>query len=152
MNEMTLARWSEQTYAQEGVASTLLALQDEAGEDVLLLLLAAWLWQQGRTLPADVWQQVHVQQACWRDELMLPLRQARRALAQQAALQAQYQRLKAIEVEVELQRLQVLEGSVGRGDRADQAMQAALGAACSGPVSGLRAQLLAQLAALLSLR
>ena len=43
MNEMTLARWSEQTYAQEGVASTLLALQDEAGEDVLLLLLAAWL-------------------------------------------------------------------------------------------------------------
>ena len=43
MNEMTLARWSEQTYAQEGVASTLLALQEEAGEDVLLLLLAAWL-------------------------------------------------------------------------------------------------------------
>ncbi|HIQ52267.1 MAG TPA: DUF2390 domain-containing protein, partial [Pseudomonas pachastrellae] len=59
MNEMTLARWSEQTYAQEGVASTLLALQDEAGEDVLLLLLAAWLWQQGRTLSADLWQQVH---------------------------------------------------------------------------------------------
>ena len=152
MNEMTLARWSEQTYAQEGVASTLLALQDKAGEDVLLLLLAAWLWQQGRTLPADLWQQVRAQQACWRDELMLSLRQARRALAQQAALQAQYQRLKAIEVEVELQRLQVLEGSVGRGDRADQALQAALGAACSGPVSGLRAQLLAQLAALLSLR
>ena len=152
MNEMTLARWSEQTYAREGVASTLLALQEEAGEDVLLLLLAAWLWQQGRTLPADLWQQVRAQQACWRDELMLPLRQARRALAPQAALQAQYQRLKAIEVEVELQRLQVLEGSVGRGDRADQALQAALGAACSGPVSGLRAQLLAQLAALLSLR
>ena len=152
MNEMTLARWSEQTYAQEGVASALLAMQDEAGEDVLLLLLAAWLQQQGRVLPADVWQQVHTQQACWREELMLPLRQARRALARQAASQVQYQRLKAIEVEVELQRLQVLEGSVGRGDRADQALQAALGAACSGPVSGLRAQLLVQLAALLSLR
>ena len=152
MSKGALARWSEQVYAREGVAPTLLALQDESGEDVLLLLLAAWLQQQGRTLSTDVWQQVHGQQACWREELMLPLRQARRALAQQTALQAQYQRLKAIEIEVELQRLQVLEDSLGQGDCADQAVQAALGAACSGPVNGRRAQLLVQLAGLLSLR
>ncbi|MGI3129329.1 TIGR02444 family protein [Halopseudomonas pachastrellae] len=152
MNKKGLARWSEQVYAREGVAPLLLALQDEAGEDVLLLLLAAWLQLQGRGLSVDVWQRVHEQQARWRGELMLPLRQARRVLAQQADLQAQYQRLKAIEIEVELQRLQVLEGRLGRGDQADQAMQAALAAACSGPVIGQRAQLLTQLAGLLSLR
>ena len=152
MNKKGLARWSEQVYAREGVAPLLLALQDEAGEDVLLLLLAAWLQQQGQGLSVDVWQRVHEQQASWRGELMLPLRQARRALAQQADLQAQYQRLKTIEIEVELQRLQVLEGRLGRADQADQAMQAALAAACSGPVIGQRAQLLTQLAGLLSLR
>ncbi|UJJ30222.1 TIGR02444 family protein [Halopseudomonas maritima] len=152
MNEKGLARWSEQVYAREGVAPLLLALQDEAGEDVLLLLLAAWLQQQGRGLSVDVWQQVHAQQAQWRDALMLPLRQARRALAQQADLQAQYQQLKAIEIEVELARLSELEQVLAQGTPADEPMQAALTAACSGARTGRREQLLADLAPQLSSR
>lgn len=95
-------------YAQPGVQKLLLALQDEAGQDVLLLLAACWLGQGRVAAQADLWQSLHSCQAPWRVQVIQPLRQVRRALAD-AAAPALYEQVKACELATEWHQLEVME-------------------------------------------
>lgn len=80
-------------YARPGVQQTLLSLQNDAGMDVLLLLTALWLGKQQCLLPD------HLAEAGdyfrWREQVILPIRQARSHLnaeplrSQQAVLRKQ---------------------------------------------------------------
>jgi uncharacterized protein (TIGR02444 family) len=72
-------------YSQPKVEAACLALQDEHGLDVNLVLLAAWLASTGRAVEAA--SASHLRQLAdgYQAAVMQPLRQARRALKRQAA-------------------------------------------------------------------
>src|SRR5690606_27078201 len=65
-------------YARPGMQALLLGLQDEAGQDVLLLLTACWLGQRKVPVEAQLWRSLQVLQAPWRQQVIEPLRQVRR--------------------------------------------------------------------------
>ncbi len=68
------------TYARPGVADACLALQEELGVDVNLLLLACWLARQGRRPGAELAARLRDAAAAHQDPIVRPLRAARRAL------------------------------------------------------------------------
>ncbi|UXD86002.1 TIGR02444 family protein [Thalassolituus hydrocarboniclasticus] len=80
-------------YARPGVQQTLLSLQNDTGMDVLLLLTAVWLGKQRRLLPPDL--SGAGTYFSWRQQVILPIRQARSHLnaeplrSQQAVLRKQ---------------------------------------------------------------
>ena len=67
-------------YAQPGVAQACLALQDEQGADVCLLLWCLWLERGGCELTAEGLQQAQAAIAPWVAQAVLPLRALRRQL------------------------------------------------------------------------
>lgn len=102
-------------YAQPGVESLLLTLQDEAGQDVLLLLTACWLGRRQVAADAQLWRSLHGCQTPWREQVIAPLRQVRRTLAGDSATGALYQQIKACELAAEWHQLGVLEQLCQRG-------------------------------------
>ncbi len=80
-------------YARPGVQQTLLSLQNDAGMDVLLLLTALWLGKQQCLLPDSLAEAGDYFR--WREQVILPIRQARSHLnaeplrSQQAVLHKQ---------------------------------------------------------------
>lgn len=80
-------------YARPGVQQTLLNLQNDAGMDVLLLLTALWLGKQQCLLPDSLAEAGDYFR--WREQVILPIRQARSHLnaeplrSQQAVLRKQ---------------------------------------------------------------
>ncbi|WP_286719129.1 TIGR02444 family protein [Thalassolituus sp. UBA2009] len=80
-------------YARPGVQQTLLSLQNDAGMDVLLLLTALWLGKQQCLLPDSLAEAGDYFR--WREQVILPIRQARSHLnaeplrSQQAVLRKQ---------------------------------------------------------------
>jgi uncharacterized protein (TIGR02444 family) len=99
-------------YARPGVADTCIALQDEHGLDVNLLLLCCWLgWSGKGRLGADGLAATEANAAAWRSAVVDKLRQVRRALGTMtapgvAALRTEVQRLE-LAAEREAQRLLV---------------------------------------------
>lgn len=72
-----LWQYACQVYAQAGVETALLELQDEQGADINLILQALWLASEGRAwtkgcIPNDYGK--------WMTEQVLPLRQMRRSM------------------------------------------------------------------------
>lgn len=103
--------WAVAAYARPGVAEACLALQDDHGQDVPLLLWAAW---RG---PADA---ETVEAACdtarsWRDAAIAPLRLVRRTLKkpvpdmEDEARLALREQVKAVELAAERGLLEALE-------------------------------------------
>ena len=74
---MGLWDWALAAYARPNVAAVCLALQDGHGQNVPLLLAAAWSAEQGRTLDLD--RAVTLVQG-WEADVVGPLRVARRGL------------------------------------------------------------------------
>ncbi len=80
-------------YARPGMQQTLLSLQNDAGMDVLLLLTALWLGKQQCLLPDSLAEAGDYFR--WREQVILPIRQARSHLnaeplrSQQAVLRKQ---------------------------------------------------------------
>jgi uncharacterized protein (TIGR02444 family) len=107
-NAQDLATFARQTYGLEGVAQRLLALQDQRGLDVLLLLCAAWLWRLRIGLSIEDWERLRQRHVPIQTGVIAPLRQARRAAAEQPRLAQEYQQLKGLEVAIELRQLQAL--------------------------------------------
>jgi uncharacterized protein (TIGR02444 family) len=100
-------RFSLQFYRLPKVADACIALQEEAGVDVNLLLFLLWHARQGRRLSkADV-AALEGKIAAWRDVTVIPLRSVRRALKAPPALiepstaEAFRNRIKAVELEAE---------------------------------------------------
>ena len=107
--------WAVRAYASDGVSEACLHLQDAAGQNVPLLLWAAWTARTGRRPDADA-----VEAACdiaraWQDAAIAPLRSVRRALKgrnpdlDDAAREAVRAQVKAVDLEAERRLLAALE-------------------------------------------
>lgn len=100
-------RFSLRFYRQPGVADACIALQEEAGADVNLLLFLLWHATQGRALSAAEVAGLEEKVAAWRERAVIPLRAVRRALKSSQSLveagsaEALRTRIKAVELEAE---------------------------------------------------
>lgn len=100
-------RFSLQFYRLPKVADACIALQEEAGVDVNLLLFLLWHARQRRRLSVAEVTAVEAQIAPWRDLTVIPLRNVRRGLKSPPALvaaptaEAFRNRIKAVELEAE---------------------------------------------------
>ena len=72
--------FSGRTYGKRGVERACLALQDECGADVNLLLYCCWMGRQGRQLDGRALRSAMAAVARWQHEVVWPLRRARRAI------------------------------------------------------------------------
>ena len=112
---MRLWDWARTAYAVDGVADACLELQDAAGQNVPLLLWAAWCAAEGRAPDEDALEAAGDTARAWQDTAIGPLRAVRRALKPRApdlddgdreAVRAQ---VKAVELEAERCLLAALE-------------------------------------------
>src|SRR5262245_59146745 len=100
-------RFSLQFYRLPKVADACIALQEEAGVDVNLLLFLLWHAKQRRRLSAADVAALEAKIGPWRDVTVIPLRSVRRALKSPPALveastaEAFRNRIKAVELEAE---------------------------------------------------
>ncbi|MCC6776157.1 MAG: TIGR02444 family protein [Hyphomicrobiales bacterium] len=100
-------RFSIAFYRRPGVADACLALQEEAGVDVNLLLFLLWHARRCRELSQSEVAELEAQVRRWREMTVVPLRGVRRALKSPPSLVASATvetfrtRIKAIELEAE---------------------------------------------------
>ena len=97
-------------YRQPGVAGACIALQEESGIDVNLLLFLLWHATQGHALSAGEVQELERRIAPWREMTVIPLRKMRRVLKAPGELvepaEAEVFRTKVKALELEAERLQ----------------------------------------------
>jgi uncharacterized protein (TIGR02444 family) len=100
-------QFSLRFYRRAGVAEACIALQDECGADVNLLLLLLWLGCAGRQLSATELRGIEERSRVWAQAVVAPLRAVRRALKSRNALidpdvtESFRAKIKAIELEAE---------------------------------------------------
>jgi uncharacterized protein (TIGR02444 family) len=100
-------RFSLRFYRQPGVADACIALQEQSGVDVNLLLYLLWHAREGHAFAAGEVETIERRVAPWRESTVVPLRAVRRALKTPAALvdpaiaEAFRTRIKAVELEAE---------------------------------------------------
>jgi len=106
-SETPLWRFSLHFYRQAGVADACIALQDDYGVDVNLLLFLLWLATGGRQLSVEDIKELDEAVRPWRELTIIPIREVRRGLkgvrtlvetGKQEALRTE---IKAIELEAE---------------------------------------------------
>lgn len=141
-------------YARDGVEPLLLALQDEDEADVLLLITACWLGAQGTGQNVEEWRALVRWHEPWREEVIDPLRRARRHVRSETGRSDLYGQLKAAELAAErlqLERLEVRLGGVKNSEKQASSLDmltaccTAQGLKCSGRLEQ-RLESLAQLA------
>jgi uncharacterized protein (TIGR02444 family) len=112
---MSLWDWALTAYAAEGVADACLDLQGAAGQNVPLLLWAAWCAAEGRAPDEDALEAAGDTARAWQETAIAPLRVVRKALkarapdlddADREAVRAQ---VKAAELDAERRLLAALE-------------------------------------------
>ena len=100
-------------YARPGVEQACLSLQDEHGEDICLLLCAAWLGERGVACTPARGRQLREVAADWQRDVIAPLRDLRRrwktAASQDAGLATLRRRLAELEQDAERELLRRLE-------------------------------------------
>jgi uncharacterized protein (TIGR02444 family) len=100
-------RFSLRFYRNPEVAAACIALQDEAGVDVNVLLFLLWNATLKRTLPPAAVADLDKRIGAWREAAVIPLRELRRALkrpppvVEPGAAEAFRTRVKAAELEAE---------------------------------------------------
>ena len=112
---MRLWDWAVAAYGADGVADACLELQDAAGQNVPLLLWAAWCAAEGRAPDEDALEAAGDTARAWQETAIAPLRAVRRALKPRApdlddeAREAVRAQVKAVELEAERRLLTALE-------------------------------------------
>jgi len=109
--------WSIERYDQDGVASTLLDLQDNFGLNVNVLLWCGWCAQDFADIPELVLRKAVDLAEHWTSDVTGPLRQARRAL-KSPPRQADAQETQSLRSEIKALEL--------RAEKIEQEMLAAL--------------------------
>lgn len=127
--------WAVRAWGADGVSDACLHLQDAAGQNVPLLLWAAWAARTGRAPDADTLEAACDIARAWQEAAIAPLREVRRALkgrnpdlddADREAVRAQ---VKAVELEAERRLLAALEALTPAPEGAPRPVLAALIAA-----------------------
>jgi uncharacterized protein (TIGR02444 family) len=112
---MTLWDWAVAAYRAGGVADACLELQDAAGQNVPLLLWAAWCAAEGRMPDPETLEAASDTARVWEETAISPLRAVRRALKTRApdlddaAREAVRAEVKAVELAAERRLLGALE-------------------------------------------
>lgn len=91
-------QFSIQHYERDAVKNACLSLQDSAGADVNLLLLAIWLKTLSITVSRETLANLFSTSTHWQTEKIVPLREKRRSQAKQSE---GYEKLLASELEAE---------------------------------------------------
>jgi uncharacterized protein (TIGR02444 family) len=103
-------RFSLGFYRQPGVADACIALQDENGVDVNVLMFFLWFAMQQKEIMPDHARALWEQAALWRDHVVAPLRSVRRKLKEGVPLverdTAEFFRTRIKAVELESERLE----------------------------------------------
>jgi uncharacterized protein (TIGR02444 family) len=100
-------RFSLRFYRQPGVADACIALQDDCGVDVNVLLFFLWLATAKRRIAAAEVEAVCTKACPWRDDVVVPLRTLRRRLKDEVPLVERHTaelfrtRIKGVELEAE---------------------------------------------------
>ena len=100
-------RFSLHFYRQPGVADACIALQEQSGVDVNLLMYLLWQAGQRRSFSPDEVAWLESKIGPWRESAVVPLRAVRRALKEPPSLmpagtaEAFRTRVKAVELEAE---------------------------------------------------
>lgn len=108
--------WAVKAYAADGVGEACLHLQDAAGQNVPLLLWAAWAARTGRVPDADALEAASDVARAWQEAAIAPLRAVRRGMKgrnpdlEDADREAVRTQVKAVELEAERRLLAALEG------------------------------------------
>ncbi len=111
-------RFSLRFYRQRGVADACIALQEEAGVDVNLLLFLLWHGAQARAVSGAEVARLEQKIAAWRERTVVPLRSIRRALKlpqdllEPNAAEAFRTKIKAAELEAERLQQEAMYGLV----------------------------------------
>ena len=95
--------FSLKTYSAEGVAERLLAVQDEMGLDVNILLYATWLAVKGRKITDGHLAELEARVEPWRKRVVVPLRQLRTQLRDYPEAQTVREQVKELELKSEHQ-------------------------------------------------
>lgn len=115
MSDAGLWDWAVRAYAADGVEEACLHLQDAAGQNIPLLLWAAWAARAGRAPDADALEAACDIARTWQDAAIAPLRAVRRTLKarhpdlEDADREAVRTQVKAVELEAERRLLAALE-------------------------------------------
>jgi len=115
-------------YRQAGVADACIALQDDCGVDVNLLLFLLWLAAGGRQLSATNVQELDDAVRGWRTLTIVPIRDVRRqlkgapTLVESGKQEAFRTKIKAIELEAERLQQEALYRTSGSGPRGNEAL------------------------------
>src|SRR5262245_17805441 len=137
-------RFSLRLYRAPGVGDACIALQEEAGVDVNLLLFLLWQATQKRALTAADVNALDKTIGGWRDTAVIPLRNVRRALKSAPGLvdpntaEAFRTRIKAVELEAERLQQEAMYALV-----ATMPPGRALGRDATSPVEAARANVVA---------
>jgi len=124
-------RFSLHFYRHPGVSEACIALQDDCGVDVNLLLFLLWLADDGQLLSADEVKKLDDQVRDWRNLTIIPIREVRRKLkGARTLLDAGKQELfrnkvKAVELEAERLQQEVLYAFAQSGPLGQQAAPSA---------------------------
>lgn len=95
-------------YRDASVASLCLALQDEAGVDINVLLYGAWLGSHTKPLAAEHLEGLEARIVAWRQDIVWPLRRLRRNFRDVAGDSPAYDDIKALELSAEQQQQQLM--------------------------------------------
>lgn len=95
--------YSAAVYSLDGVADICIALQDDIGLDVNVLLYAAWLASLNRRLTPSHLGAVDAEVAHWRERVVQPLRSLRRELGDYPSAAEIREDIKAVELRAEQQ-------------------------------------------------
>ncbi len=124
-------RFSLHFYRQAGVSDACIALQDECGVDVNLLLFLLWLAAGRRQLSTDEVNRLDDKVRDWRELTIVPIRDARRKLKGAATLvdparqEAFRTKVKAIELDAERLQQEALYGFTQSGPLGTEAAPSA---------------------------
>jgi uncharacterized protein (TIGR02444 family) len=120
-------RFSLNYYRQAGVAEACIALQDDSGVDVNLMLFLLWLAASGRQLSVEDVKALDEAVRSWRDLTVIPIRKLRRKLKDAPTLveagkqEAFRTKIKAIELEAERLQQDALYGRSRSAPRGSEA-------------------------------
>lgn len=135
--------WAVEAYGRDGVADACLALQDDHGQCVPLLLWAAWRGTTAARISDDVGRRAVAMSRAWSDGVITPLRSVRRRLKTALSEGDETVRLplrdqvKAIELEAERALMRQLESLPGEPRAAPAPFRSALVLDSLGRIAGL---------------